>query len=152
MQETMKQNGILTSFIPLNQEEERILEMYSRGESYQIIQENLLMEYGLDYSQKKLGSKMGIIKKKMKCETQFQMGYLYGRRETFHQIAELRHSFREKIRETKITTAISLQSEASEQIKEYLSGKDFNRGVHTGLIAASIFWLIVFGLVYNHLT
>jgi hypothetical protein len=116
-------------FKPLTKEEERVLEMYSRGESYEVIQENLYLEHGMEYSKKKLGHKMGEIKKKMNCETQFQMGYLYGRRESKISTPKKELTFDDVRR-------IALE---------------YNRGLNAGLVMASVFWLIIYALISNYI-
>ena len=114
----------IMAFKPINKQEERILEMYSRGESYEVIQENLYVEHGIKYTNKKLGHKMGEIKKKMNCETQFQMGYLYGRRESYH--------LQFNIRPLNIV-------------------EQYHKGINTGLVMASLFWLVIYALISNYI-
>lgn len=106
----------------LTKEENRILEMYSRGESYEVIQENLRQEYGMNYSNKKLGHKMGEIKKKMNCETQFQMGYIYG------------------TIEREILTP-------KEKIHIIQDPDEYHKGINHGLAMSTFFWLTIYALI-----
>lgn len=105
----------------LTKEENRILEMYSRGESYEVIQENLRQEYGMNYTNKKLGHKMGEIKRKMKCETQFQMGYIYSRVESSMRSPE--------------GTSHVIQDP-----------NEYHKGINHGMAMSTIFWLAIYAI------
>lgn len=121
-----------------DEQDARILEMYSRGESYEVIQENLFVEYGMEYSKKKLGHKMGEIKRKMKCETQFQMGYIYrGLEESMNKKNNIVKKEKEPL--------------DLDQSSEDVNSLDHNRGINEGLVMASIFWLIIYALVSHYI-
>lgn len=135
------------SFKPISKQEERILEMYSRGEAYEVIQENLLLEYGKNYNGKKLGQKMGEIKKKMRCETQFQMGYLYGRRENHQDLLACQAANEMKLLEARTEG----YNACEENHKAMAPERGYHKGLNVGLVAASIFWLIIIGLLNQYI-
>lgn len=137
------------SFNLLSSEEERILEMYSRGESYEVIIENLKNEYGYEYSERSLGRKMGLIKTKMKCETQFQMGYLYRSREAYIEKDELLKKHALLIEEAKSSASIKSYEKYINEYSQIGIDKIKLQSMNKGMIIASLFWLAILGVITN---
>lgn len=127
--------------------ERRILELYSQGLEYELIQSKLMEEFSEDLSGKRLGYKMGRIKRKMNCQTQFELGCLYT--------------------QDLMNRKMELLKQNHENEKVYIESEQFRKGKHigieigknqpgnkdnslyTGIGIATIFWLaIAYGFYY----
>jgi len=115
-------------FNTLSKENQDILEQYSRGESYEVLQFNLEHTYGLILKQRHLGNRMGEIKKQMRCQTQFEMGYKYAL---------------SKIPKAEATPLWAMSKDVNPAHYQ-------NLGLNQGLIFGSIFWLIMIGILYQY--
>jgi hypothetical protein len=132
--------------------EKRILTLYSQGESYRRIQRELRKETGENFDKRKLGERMGEIKKKMNCQTQFQMGYKYATGNKLKLIETIKINFENKKEFVKNESFKRGEDAGFIQGKIQTEDKKMNRGLYAGFITATSFWFMVAYLIcYYHL-
>ncbi len=131
----------------------RILHLYSQGLPYHKIQKILKVEFDEDLDAKCLGEIMGEIKKEMGCATQFQMGWQYAHQTIQGIFESMKEDHARKLQEEVQESYLRGTTFGRDQALIMLSGRDLNKGVIAGLVAATFFWVVmIIAYYYVYLT
>jgi len=128
----------------LTEQENQILRLYAMGKEYEEIIQTLFEEFGEKFNNRTLGYKMGAIKKKLDCKTQFQVGYQYSHKEFQSIVESLKDQHDIVLKKAEVKYFSDGYKKGHDESLTRIQSNETSFGIIMGVLFTTVFWLFFY--------